>query len=103
MLQHSSNPVPLSCSRDNISGSASRISGNEEVDWLSNRMTGRLASGPIQPVSQSELWMYSVEAIDTIVLWRGGRRGIKEQQWGSLSGNVSRHAGRLSDWAEELL
>lgn len=48
--------------------------------WLPGRTAGRLANRPGQSVSHSELWMYSVEAIDTIVLWRGGWRGIKDQQ-----------------------
>lgn len=48
--------------------------------WLPGRAAGRLPNRPGQSVSHSELWMYSVEAIDTIVLWRGGWRGIKNQQ-----------------------
>lgn len=48
--------------------------------WLPGRTAGRLANRPGQSVSHSELWMYSVEAIDTIVLWRGGWRGINKQQ-----------------------
>lgn len=42
--------------------------------WLPSGTAAELSNGPSQPVSLTELWMYSVEAIDTIVLWRGGLR-----------------------------
>lgn len=62
-------------------GSGTQLSlGMKRSAWLDGRTAGRLANRPGQPVSHSELWMYSVEAIDTIVLWRGGWRGIKNQQ-----------------------
>lgn len=79
----------FSCYRDNISTDAWRgICGQctelsprmKRSPWLSGRMAGRLANRPGQSVSNSELWMYSVEAIDTIVLWGGGWREIKNQQ-----------------------
>lgn len=48
----------------------------KRLPWLPGVTVGRRANKPSQPVSPlSELWMYSVEAIDTIVLWREGRRG----------------------------
>lgn len=41
--------------------------------WCDDWQTGQQAPPAWLPLR--ELWMYSVEAIDTIVLWRGGRRG----------------------------
>lgn len=61
-------------------GSAERSLGMTRSAWLPGRTAGRLTNRPGQSVSHTALWMYSVEAIDTIVLWRGGWRGIKKQQ-----------------------
>lgn len=67
--------------QEESAGSNTELSlGMKRSSGLPGRTVGRLANRPSQAVSHSELWMYSVEAIDTIVLWRGGWRGIKKQQ-----------------------
>lgn len=58
----------FSCYRDNISIDVRLSVGTAGSAWLPDRTASRLASRPGQSVSHSKLWMYSVEAIDTIVL-----------------------------------
>ena len=65
---------------ESVGSSAELSVGMKRSARLPGRTAGRVGNRPGQPVSHSELWMYSVEAIDTIVLWRGGWRGIKIQQ-----------------------
>lgn len=53
---------------ESVSSSSELSLGMKRTAWLPGRTAGRLANRPGQPVSHSELWMYSVEANDTIVL-----------------------------------